>query len=132
MKRRSYGRRNRRYTNRNRQWGSRQNTFSISMKGAVPIVLGLIVLVGHLASVHMRDAVQEEIQREESRSVGLQEQLQREKGAWARMKTSQALSSTLAAHGVSMSVPRPSQRVAMAGRDLFQGHGGSGVYAANR
>ena len=125
-------RRQKRYVNRNRQWGARQYTFSISLKSSVAVIVAVGVLVSRLVCVHARDAVQEEIQREESRQLVLQEQLQRENAAWAKMRTPRTLSAALASHGVAMSLPRASQRVAMSGRPALSGPAGGGMYAANR
>ncbi|MBQ7666821.1 MAG: hypothetical protein IJS46_02375 [Kiritimatiellae bacterium] len=102
------------------------------MKSAVPIVLGVVVLMGYLMCVHMRDAVQDEIMREESRAFRLQEELQRENANWAKARTPQTLAVALAAHGVAMALPRSSQRVAMAGRVSLPATPAATVYAANR
>lgn len=120
-----------RYVNRNRQWGARQNTFSISLKSSVAIVAVVAVLVCRLVGTQARDAVQDEILREESRQQSLQEQLQRETAVWAGLRTPRSLAASLAAHGVAMSQPRASQRIAMSGAPRSRA-ANSGVYAANR
>lgn len=126
-------RRSRRYVNRNRQWGARQNTFSISLRSSAALIAVVAVAVMYLVSVQARDAVQDEIQREEQRSLRLQEEFQRENADWSRMRTPRTLAQALASHGVSMAPPRASQRVAMSGRRTLPGDGSpGGVYAVNR
>ncbi len=122
---------NRRYVNRNRQWSARQNTFSISLKSSVAVIGVVAVLVCRLVGIQARDAVQDEIQREESRQQQLMEQLQRENAAWANLRTPRSLAVALASHGVSMNLPRASQRIAMSGRPSAPA-ARSGVYAVNR
>lgn len=122
---------NRRYVNRNRQWSARQNTFSISLKSSVAVIGVVAVLVCRLVGTHARDAVQDEIQREEARQQQLMEQLQRENAAWANLRTPRSLAVALASHGVSMHLPRASQRIAMSGRGTAPA-ARSGVYAFNR
>ena len=122
---------NRRYVNRNRQWSARQNTFSISLKSSVAVIGVVAVLVCRLVGTQARDAVQDEIQREEARQQQLMEQLQRENAAWANLRTPRLLAVALASHGVSMHLPRASQRIAMSGRGTAPA-ARSGVYAFNR
>lgn len=122
---------NRRYVNRNRQWSARQNTFSISLKSSVAVIGVVAVLVCRLVGTQARDAVQDEIQREEARQQQLMEQLQRENAAWANLRTPRSLAMALASHGVSMHLPRASQRIAMSGRGTAPA-ARSGVYAFNR
>ena len=117
--------------NRNRQWSARQNTFSISLKSSVAVIGVVAVLVCRLVGTQARDAVQDEIQREEARQQQLMEQLQRENAAWANLRTPRSLAVALASHGVSMHLPRASQRIAMSGRGTAPA-ARSGVYAFNR
>ena len=114
MKKRPHSR-HRKYTNRNRPWDTRQHTFAITMKGAVVIILLMLVGVAWLVVRHANESLADGIVREEARQRALMEELQRETAKWNHMRSPENLRAVLLANGIAMNVPSPRQRVAMRG-----------------
>ena len=133
MKKRPRTRR-RKYTNRNRPWDTRQHTFALTMKGAVVIILLVLVGVAWLVVRHANESLADGIVREEARQRALMEELQRETAKWNETRSAANLHRRLLANGLAMEVPSSRRRVAMRGpgaRPAVAAAAGT-AYAANR
>ena len=134
MKKRPHTR-HRKYTNRNRPWDTRQHTFALTMKGAVVIILFVLVGVAWLVIRHANESLADGIAREEARQRSLMEELQRETARWNAKRSPENLRTVLLANGIAMNVPTSRQRVAMRGPGVRPAGaaGATGTaYAANR
>jgi len=134
MKKRPHSR-HRKYTNRNRPWDTRQHTFAITMKGAVVIILLMLVGVAWLVVRHANESLADGIVREEARQRALMEELQRETAKWNAKRSPENLRAVLLANGIAMNVPSSRQRIAMRGPGAHPAGvagGAPAAYAANR
>ena len=134
MKKRPRTRR-RKYTNRNRPWDTRQHTFALTMKGAVVIILLVLVGVAWLVVRHANESLADGIVREEARQRALMEELQRETAKWNAKRSPENLRAVLLANGSAMNVPGGRQVFSMrsGGARPAGASGASGAaYAANR